>query len=103
MKMAKASKDDLRRVREFMDAVEEYLDYGTYTKPDDECEEESVDLTPSEFAELVRDQFSRGLVRACWRRVVYGCDILIDEVCDPAADTLEWKPEIAKLLAEVEA
>lgn len=101
--MAKASKDDIRRVREFMDAVEEYLDYGSFTKPDEECEEETVDLTPSEFAEMVRDQFGVGLVGACWRRVVGGCDLLIDQVCDPTAETLEWKPEIAKLLAEVEA
>ena len=30
---------------------------------------------------------------------MFGCDILIDNVCDPNADTLEWKPEYAEKLA----
>lgn len=28
-------------------------------------------------------------------RVLYGYRVLVDNACDPNADTLEWKPEIA--------
>ena len=32
-------------------------------------------------------------------RVVYGFRVLVDNACDPKADTLEWKPEIAAAIA----
>jgi hypothetical protein len=30
-----------------------------------------------------------------WRRVVWGCDMLIDHCCDPNLDYLALKPELA--------
>lgn len=32
-------------------------------------------------------------------RVVYGFGVVVDNACDPNADTLEWKPEIAAAIA----
>lgn len=31
-------------------------------------------------------------------RVVFGFHVLVDNCCDPAADTLAWKPELAAAL-----
>lgn len=32
-------------------------------------------------------------------RTLYGYRVLVDNACDPNADTLEWKPEIAAAIA----
>lgn len=104
MKMAKASKDDIDRCCKFFQFVEEFMEYGTHTPQNDEYEEESIDLTDEAFVERLRTmwggRFRPNGVDCAWSRVVFGCDILIDNVCDPNADTLEWKPEYAAKLAE---
>lgn len=38
-----------------------------------------------------------------WDRVVFGGQTAIQNACEPNASTLEWKPEIASLLAKAEA
>jgi hypothetical protein len=102
MKMAKASKDDIQRCIKFFQFLEEFMEYGTHTPENDECEEDSIDLSPEEFTEKLRElwggRFKPAGVDCAWTRVVFGCDILIDNVCDPNADTLEWKPEYAEKL-----
>lgn len=107
MKMAKASKDDIQRCVKFFQFVEEYFEEGTYT-PSDTDEPER--LTESDFVEQLREMWGGRLwgagvdrlrgagVDCAWSRVVYGCGILIDNACDPNADTLEWKPELVGLL-----
>ena len=101
MKMAKASKDDLLRVRQFMELCDEWFEHGTHTPENDETEEESIELTEEEFVEKLREMWGRRFqqsvsgVGSSWFRVIWGCDVLIDCVCDPDADTLEWKPELA--------
>lgn len=35
-------------------------------------------------------------------RTLYGYRVLVDNACDPNADTLEWKPEIAAAIAAYE-
>ncbi len=102
MKMARASKDDLDRMIAFMQFIEEFMDYGTYTPENDEVEEESIDLTDEAFVERIRELWGRRFghhgVDGAWARVVFGYGVLIDNVCDPNADTLEWKPELAAKL-----
>ena len=102
MKMAKASKDDIDRCRKLFQFIEEYMDHGTFTPENDETEEESVELTEDEFVRMLKGfwggRFKPAGVDCSWRRVVLGCDILIDNVCDPDSDTLEWKPELAEKL-----
>ncbi len=106
MKMAKATKDDIHRTVRFMQFIEEYLDYGTHTPENEEIEEESIELTEETFVEKLRElwggRFRPNGVDCAWGRVVWGCDVLIDNVCDPNADTLEWKPEYAAKLAATE-
>lgn len=106
MKMAKATPDDIQRVIDFFRFIEEFMDYGAYTPESEEVEEDSVDLTDEQFVEHLRKLWGRRFgpvkVDAAWSRVVFGFQVLLDNVCDPEADTLEWKPEIAKKLADPE-
>ncbi len=103
MKMAKASKDDIRSCAKFFEFLEEFMEYRTYTPEDDEHEETSVELTDEEFMGKLRELWSGRsaghAVDTSWRRVVWGCDLLIDNVCDPNEDTLEWKPDLKAKLA----
>ena len=102
VKIAKASKDDIDRVIEFFTMLEETIEYGTHT-PDPEGE--SVRIDDAKIVELIRNAwgtFGPG-VGPSWRRVVYACAVLIDNACDPDADTLEWRPDIAAFLESREA
>jgi len=106
MKMAKASKEDIERCIKFFQFIEEFMEYGTHTPENDEFEEDSIDLDDEAFVEKLRElwggRFKAAAVDCAWTRVVMGCDILIDNCCDPSSDVLEWKPEIAKQLAATE-
>lgn len=110
MKMAKASEDDFQKTIEFLQFIDEWMEYGTCTEKsdgDDDDDHEPVKLTEEQFVERLRKmwggRFRPPGVDCSWSRVVHGAKVLIDNVCDPDADTLEWKPELrAKLQAEKE-
>lgn len=106
MKMAKAGEDDFEKVIAFFQFIEEFMEYGTHTPVNDDEEEESIDLDDEAFVEMLRQKWGGRFrppgVDCSWSRVVFGAQILIDNVCDPNADTLEWKPEYAALLAAAE-
>lgn len=106
VKMAKASKDDIQKTIAFFRFIEEFMEHGTHTPENDEIEEESIDLSDEDFIERLRTlwggRFRPVGVDCMWSRVVFGCDILIDNVCNPDAETLEWKPEIARHLPDTE-
>jgi hypothetical protein len=106
VKMAKASKDDIQNTIEFFRFIEEFMEYGTHTPENEETEEESIDLTDEQFVERLRalwgGRFKPAGVDCMWSRVVFGCQILIDNACDPDADTLEVRPDWAKMIAEPE-
>lgn len=101
MKMAKASKDDIQRCILFFQFVEEYFEEGTHT-PSDTDEPER--LTESDFVDRLREMWGGRWkppgVDCAWGRVVFGCNILIDNVCDPAKDVLELRPDLASAAAE---
>lgn len=103
MKLAKASEADLNQVREFFQMIEEIIEYGTYTPDDPDLSEEVVDA--ERFMELVRkrwNEYGPG-VGSSWRRVVFGCETLIANCCDPDADVLEWRPEIRAFIEQLNA
>lgn len=110
MKMAKADKDDIDRCIKFFQFVEEFMEYGTHTpqeKRDPETgESESIKLTDEEFVEKLREMWGRRFgpsgVDCAWQRVVFGCDILITNVCDPNSDVLEVRPDWAAKLVDTE-
>lgn len=106
MKMAKADADDFEKVIAFFRFIEEFMEDGTHTPENDDEEEDSIELDDETFVEMLRKmwggRFKPAGVDCSWCRVVFGAQILIDNVCDPSADTLEWKPEYAALLAAAE-
>jgi hypothetical protein len=108
VRMAKASQEDVDRVVKFFQLIEEYIEYGTYTPPSDEFEEESIELTDKIFVHYLRTlwggrQSSQPGVDSAWSRVVNGYAVLVDNVCDPDSDVLEYKPEIAAKLSQPDA
>jgi hypothetical protein len=100
VRMAKASEDDFKKTIAFFQFVEEYR---TYT-PDRDAE--PVRITGGRFLELLQKlwggRFKPPGVDACWSRVVFGCQILIENVCDPDKNYLDWKPEFVKLIEPAE-
>lgn len=103
MKMAKATKEDIEKLVRFFYFIDEFMEYGTHTPCNDDEEEDSIDLDDEAFVEHLRklwgQKYGPGEVGCSWRRVVHGCDILIDNCCDPAADTLELRTDWEKLIA----
>jgi len=83
MKVAKADKEEWEKVMRWVHALDEELKYPE--KSDDE------------FGAWVRT------TAPCLFRVVFGYQILVDNACDPDADTLEFKPEIVKAMDAYEA
>ena len=93
MHMAKASEADLSTLRDFFNMLEEVIEYGTH---------EDVELRdPDSCWELVEEKWnSRPGVGCSWRRVVEGCDMLIQNVCDPDVTHLALNPRLENLEAE---
>jgi hypothetical protein len=106
MKMAKADQDDIDKTIAFFQLVEEFMEYGKHTTWTDDDEEQSVELDDVAFVEKLRSmwggRFRPNGVDCAWMRVVFGYQVLVDNACDPNASTLEWKPELAKLLEAAE-
>lgn len=94
MKMAKASTQDLAAVASLLMELEEAIENRTYYLSNGDIE---LDSSDERLARLVRRLWP--LASTSWRRVVYGCEMLINNCCDPNADTLEWRPDIAGFLS----
>lgn len=103
MKMARASADDVDTLQNFLEWLENYADNGTDNRrpPDDE-DGDFPEISDEDALQYISSQFSRwtrgNTVMTCWRRVVYGFQILHDNVCDPDADHLDWKPELKAII-----
>ncbi len=93
MTIAKASQEDFRALVDLFQLIDEYLDYGTYT-PDHEQPPENVD--DGRFVELLRHAFRQQ--PGALTRVLYGCQALIREFCDPESDTLLYRPDILEFV-----
>lgn len=101
MKMAKASKEDIERCVKFFQFIEEFIEHGTHTPENEHVEEDSIELNDADFVQRLRELWGGSgptAVDSSWRRVVFGCDVLIDNVCDPNADTLELRTDWAKAI-----
>lgn len=96
MKMAKASAKDIAAVREFLQIIDEAVEYGTFTVQTGEGDEEQLDCDDEMLASLIRNKWLH--VGPAWQRVVYGCDVLISNCCDPALSHLEWRPDVKAFL-----
>ena len=99
--MAKASKDDFRRMRDFYLMLEEVIECGTHT-PDDG---EPVEATPGLLWDLVHAAWGQrgpGIGAGTWGRVVEGANMLIANCCDPVLDYLDWRKDVREWLESQE-
>ncbi|OHD27136.1 MAG: hypothetical protein A2Y38_08495 [Spirochaetes bacterium GWB1_59_5] len=77
MKMAKADEKEWKKCMDFSNELENQV-----KDPNDE-----------KLGRWVKENY-------VWLgRTLYGYRVLVDNCCDPAKDTLEWKPEIAAAIA----
>lgn len=111
MRMAKATPDDIEGMRTFFDLYEYVSENGEINGEDIERDWEDNDemlkaLRP--FVIKKEEKWARGSVgdfdyyaffshwinqlSTDWRRVVWGCEILIESVCDPNKDYLDYSP-----------
>lgn len=91
MKMAKATKEDINALMKLMTTLEQRCD---------ETEPGYKEYDDVAIARWIRQAFRSNSVRTGWRRVIYGCDILIDTVCDPDKGYLDYSPALKQYLPE---
>lgn len=78
--MAKAPKEDIDEVTNFLQELEEKTD--------------NYDVSDGELGEWVNQNFHR--VYGKYDRILTGFSVLIDNVCDPNLDYLDYTPEIKR-------
>lgn len=107
MRMAKATQADIDRVIRFFNTIDEFMDYGSIPSDSTSYDDpDSIeDVTDEQFVERLRELWGGpcgpALVDGSWRRVVFGMQVLVDNVCDKSATVLElrkdWKAAIGEL------
>lgn len=85
MRQAKASKEDIQALVDFFNDLDEALE-GYGRGPTDE-----------RLAAIIGRHWNT--VSCSWRRVVFGCEMLIENCCDPELTYLEWRKDVAEFLA----
>lgn len=103
MKMARATQEDVKVLREFLEWLENYSEDGTDSRGEFDEDAYSYPAIDDEAAlEFIRGQFSRFCrtrnVGTVWNRIVMGYEVLHDNVCDPEKDYLDWKPELQAVI-----
>ncbi len=90
MRMAKASKADIESMRNLFSELSELVENDS----DDAANDAAI-------VKLVRGALFGRVGSGGASRVIEGCDILIDEVCDPEKTYLDYKSELKQLIPEV--
>lgn len=111
MRMAKATPEDLKSIRDFFHYYEYILEHGEINEETiiadwEEDEEERDHLM--HFVIKKEDKWARGStgdfdyvaffeywlrrLNTKWRRVVWGCEMLVDNCCDPQESHLAFSP-----------
>ena len=111
MRMAKAPKEHVDRLRVYLQFCDEltqidpenYNEWKEFKKDweDDEkfnkiikhCEDDEGRFLYEYYFDYYRSNISH-----IHMRVVFGYEVLVDNVCDPDLDYLEFKPELKKLM-----
>jgi hypothetical protein len=106
MKMARASNDDIKKLEDFLEWLENYCEYGTNLNELDE-NDDPVEIDDEDAMAIIQTEFSRwtrrATVMASWRRIIWGFRVLLDNCTDPDAACLEWKPELKTLIENSES
>lgn len=113
MQMAKASKEDIQKMIDFF-SIWELMEEREWEIDSTDYEDElNEKLAPYDYRkhrdsygdfeiQSVKDLFFQnwfGEMDFRWRRVVFGCDILIDNVCDPDKNILAFHPKFEPVIA----
>ncbi len=80
IRMAKAPKEDIDEVSNFLQELEEKTD--------------NYSVTDEELGEWVNQNFHR--IYGKYERILTGFSVLSDNVCDPTLDYLDYTPEIKR-------
>lgn len=93
MKMAKAKPSDFKLMQKLHGIMENVFDnqsqpYDIDKELTDEDDEQSL------VYEAIKRWWERD--SHSWMRIVWGCEMLIENCCDPVADVLEFNPSILK-------
>jgi hypothetical protein len=109
IKMASASKDDIKRLYLLNNVLENLGKYNATCMADfdhfEEDEKEHLKRIFDTDGEIDCDELISYLYGLTWgfHRVVMGFQVLFDNCCDPTLDHLDWKPELKKQLDLIEA
>jgi hypothetical protein len=110
IKVAKATADEFNRVRSFVEAMEALFDgRGFFAAdwrdwPDDDEDKKLMRKIVTEMEydeeddmvvlEFVKRKFRKANFSGSFGRILFNCETLIDNCCDPELDYIEFKPSI---------
>lgn len=83
LRMARAYPDQVQRVREWFQKLEEILD--------------DEKTTSADYGAWIAGHYHE--VSSDWERILFGYDTLIENVCDQTKSYLEFKPEIKEAIS----
>ena len=102
MKMARATKEDVEHLTKFLQWLERFEEYGEDLRTLDEETGECSSISDADALSYITSEFGRfgrkRSVGSCWNRVIWGYQVLHDNVCDPEKDYLDWKPELQAVI-----
>lgn len=111
MKMAKAPQEHVNRLRTWLQFTDELSqidpensrEWGNFKEDWSEDEDFNPIIKHCEddegrFVYEYYFDYYRGNISYIHMRIVFGYEVLVDNVCDPNLDYLEFKPEIKELL-----
>lgn len=90
MKMAKPSQEDFDAVWKFLQGLESLIERREHPETEERISDWNLQ---DEMASWIESRWPA--VSYSWQRLIIAGQVAIDNACDPTADTLEWKPEIA--------
>lgn len=122
MKVAKATSDEFDKIYNFINVMDNLLDNRSwYAEEDDWKNWDDDDQDKIELLKIEKELKSYGdednrlilyeFIKKKWREVNYSgsfqriitdAEVLIDNVCDPELDYLEYKPEIKEAIDKYE-
>ena len=108
--MAKAKEHEFELVRDFINVMEALFDQRGgfveewWTWPDDDKDKQQLRKIQNELEcnedddqvvlEFVKRRFRKANYCGSFGRILFNCETLIDNCCDPELDHLEFKPSI---------
>lgn len=115
MRMSKAPKEHRDKLRRFLQFTDEIVNIDPENKrewerlkedwnEDEEfgpiikhCEDDDGRFVYEYYFDYYKSQISH-----IYMRIIFGFEVLVDNVCDPDLDYLDFKPELKKLMEENE-